>query len=401
MKNNKKLLIIGFFGNLFFERGIWVIYLLSIGFNMFEVSILQAILNITMFLTEIPTGYISDKLGRKKGLLSGHSFIALYLVIFLIFHDFWILSLAYILYGIGLTFISGTDQAYLYDSLKYDNSEQLYGKSIAIYNSTIIVALSLAMFIGGYIQLISWNYIFLLGLFCQLITIIIITRLKEIPLIETEDSSNSNSESSTSFASEMKKFIELNSGFKFLILSISTFFATTSIFYMFGQEILQNSGIPIHHISSLFAGIAIIQATLSIFSYKLEDKYSSKKVLIFTFGFIGLLYLFMLINHPIIIIFAFILINSLYDLVDPISSKIINNEIPSKMRATILSLINLITSLIMFIGSLLIGYLSSFINSLVLFSIIGLLTIILSTTTLTIFYKSKSSTEKVLGLNYD
>ncbi|MTJ79377.1 MFS transporter, partial [Turicibacter sanguinis] len=133
----------------------------------------------------------------------------------------------------------------------------------------------------------------------------------------------------------------------------------------------------------------------------LEDKYSSKKVLIFTFGFIGLLYLFMLINHPIIIIFAFILINSLYDLVDPISSKIINNEIPSKMRATILSLINLITSLIMFIGSLLIGYLSSFINSLVLFSIIGLLTIILSTTTLTIFYKSKSSTEKVLGLNYD
>ncbi|RXD25484.1 MFS transporter, partial [Acinetobacter baumannii] len=130
---------------------IWVIYLLSIGFNMFEVSILQAILNITMFLTEIPTGYISDKLGRKKGLLLGHSFIALYLVIFLIFHDFWILSLAYILYGIGLTFISGTDQAYLYDSLKYDNSEQLYGKSIAIYNSTIIVALSLAMFIGGYI----------------------------------------------------------------------------------------------------------------------------------------------------------------------------------------------------------------------------------------------------------
>ena len=72
MKNNKKLLIIGFFGNLFFERGIWVIYLLSIGFNMFEVSILQAILNITMFLTEIPTGYISDKLGRKKGLLLGH-----------------------------------------------------------------------------------------------------------------------------------------------------------------------------------------------------------------------------------------------------------------------------------------------------------------------------------------
>ena len=71
------------------------------------------------------------------------------------------------------------------------------------------------------------------------------------------------------------------------------------------------------------------------------------------------------------------------------------------MRATIFSLINLITSLIMFIGSLLIGYLSSFINSLVLFSIIGLLTIILSTTTLTIFYKSKSSTEKVLGLNYD
>ena len=49
---------------------------------------------------------------EKKSLLLGHFMVIVYLVMFLSFHNFIALFIAHIIYGIGLTFISGTDHAF-------------------------------------------------------------------------------------------------------------------------------------------------------------------------------------------------------------------------------------------------------------------------------------------------
>ena len=84
-KTEKLIMLINFFGNGFFDRALWIIYLISNGYSLVTIGILQSLLNFSMFVTEIPTGIFSDRYGRKKSLIIGRIFIILYYVTILFF----------------------------------------------------------------------------------------------------------------------------------------------------------------------------------------------------------------------------------------------------------------------------------------------------------------------------
>ena len=82
--------------------------------------ILLLIIFITMFLFEVPTGAFADKYGPKASMIFGQS-LAIISAILLIFantkFEFYLISF---LTGIVITFFSGCDEAFIYDSLKED-----------------------------------------------------------------------------------------------------------------------------------------------------------------------------------------------------------------------------------------------------------------------------------------
>lgn len=65
-KNIIKMYLYGFSSNLYFERSISIIYFLYLGWSLLQISIMQALLNIVMAVTELPTGVLSDKFGKKR-----------------------------------------------------------------------------------------------------------------------------------------------------------------------------------------------------------------------------------------------------------------------------------------------------------------------------------------------
>ncbi|WP_259424809.1 MFS transporter [Bacillus velezensis] len=387
MRNRNLLYFSGFFGNFFFERGIWILYLTSMNYSLFLVGILQSVLNLAMFLAEVPSGVISDRIGRKKSLLLGHFMVIIYLVMFLSFHNFIALFIAHIIYGIGLTFISGTDHAFLFDSLKEQGKEKWYGKSIGNYNGLVILGLAIAMGIGGYLQEISWSYVFIAGIVTQLIAMAVITQLTEIKFENSEHETQTVGD----ILKEVKDFFRLNKAFKYLVLSLSVFFAITSVFYMYGQDLLSQEGLSVRNISIIFAGLSILQALCSIFSSKPAEKFTPRRVLLLTFCIIGAAYLFIPSGSLYVTIAAFVVINALYDVIEPVSSQVVNNEIPSRTRATLLSIISLMTSLFMFIAFPFIGFLTDYFVSALLLTAIGVLSILLSLFMMLSFYKLKAS----------
>ncbi len=120
-----KFCIYGFLKNLRFFDAFFTLFLIEKGLPYTQIGTLYAVREIFIHLFEIPSGIIADTFGRKKSLIS--SFI-IYISSFLVFYisnDFWFFLFAFILYGIGDAFRSGTHKGMIMDYLHLNHwSEQ-------------------------------------------------------------------------------------------------------------------------------------------------------------------------------------------------------------------------------------------------------------------------------------
>lgn len=96
------------------------------GLDEFDIYLLQAIYSVSVAVMEIPSGYMGDVIGRKKSLVLGAILGTFGFVLYTISGTFSQFLVAEIILGLGGSFISGSDSALLYDSLKASKEEQLY-----------------------------------------------------------------------------------------------------------------------------------------------------------------------------------------------------------------------------------------------------------------------------------
>ena len=93
-----------------------VIYYQHHGLTMADVMWLQAIFAITMIVIEIPSGYFSDVLGRRRTMIIGAAMHTLGWTAYAFADSFTGFLVAELLLGVGAAFISGTDSA-MYSTL--------------------------------------------------------------------------------------------------------------------------------------------------------------------------------------------------------------------------------------------------------------------------------------------
>lgn len=100
-----------------------------IGLSLSQILLLQSIFAVAMVVMEYPSGYISDRIGYRTALTAA-SLLGLagwgYYTVATSFRD---VLIAEILLGISTSFISGTDSALLFESLKESGEEGAYARS--------------------------------------------------------------------------------------------------------------------------------------------------------------------------------------------------------------------------------------------------------------------------------
>ncbi|WP_432822234.1 MFS transporter [Trichloromonas sp.] len=100
----------------------------QIGLSLTEILLLQGLFSLATLLMEYPSGYLSDRLGYRFSLslasLIGIAGWALYTVA----GTFGEVLLAEILLGFSFAFISGSDSALLYESLRQSGQEEDYAR---------------------------------------------------------------------------------------------------------------------------------------------------------------------------------------------------------------------------------------------------------------------------------
>ena len=102
-------------------HGFWVlstVYAITeVGLTAFQLVMLGTALEITVLVSEIPTGVVSDAISRKWSVVLSMVIIATGFIITGISTTFWPILFAQMLWGLGWTFTSGADTAWVTDEL--------------------------------------------------------------------------------------------------------------------------------------------------------------------------------------------------------------------------------------------------------------------------------------------
>lgn len=122
---------------------------------------------------EVPTGILSDKVGRRYTIILGSWARVAAFIFYAIGLSYGFLVVGAILEGLSRAFYSGNNEALLYDTLADDGKEEDYKEHLGKTSSTEFTGLTLSAVIGSFIANISFMYVMWLAVLSQVMMLIV------------------------------------------------------------------------------------------------------------------------------------------------------------------------------------------------------------------------------------
>lgn len=143
---------------------------------------LEAIYYAAVVLMEVPSGYFSDRVGRRPTLLISTSAMVIAYGLFFLGRSFEIFAIAQICLATGFSFNSGTDTALHYDSLSGLGRADEYADREAKAHRNALLGRALAALAGGLAANWQLHYAYGLSLLAALATLGVVLFLREPPV---------------------------------------------------------------------------------------------------------------------------------------------------------------------------------------------------------------------------
>jgi len=315
---------------------IWVVFLQRRGLSLTQVGLLEGVAwTITAFL-EVPTGAIADRWGRKASIAVGASLYALAMFLILAEALSPAFLLGYALWNSSTAFVSGADSALLYDSLKADGraaeAAKQTGRSAAINQASQ----GIASLVGAAIATIDITLCFTICGFLALAAAALVLTIQEPPRT-SEDGDDylgywRNLKTAVRIAARRPVVRAL------VLLGAAVATVPLVVYYVLLQPYSVGVGLPLAALGIVVIGVQLSSVVASWLAFKTEDHLELASVVALALVvFIAATAL--LAALPSIPALALMLAVALVPaLLSPLLSARLNDLIPSRQRATILSL---------------------------------------------------------------
>ncbi|MDD2734076.1 MAG: MFS transporter [Desulfuromonadaceae bacterium] len=304
-----------------------------IGLSLTQILLLQGILSISMVVMEYPSGYISDRIGYRVSLTLASLLGLIGWGIYTVATSFTHVMAAEILLGTSLAFISGSDSALLYESLKQEGAELQYERHQGRMGGYAQVGEALGAIFAG----VLYAYAPLLPFILQIgvwFLALLLTRFMVEPPREITPHPGHLAEAwriaRYAFAENknLRYTILLNT-----VLGIASFYPVWLI-----QPYMQHAGVPLTWFGPVWCGANLTVAFFSLTSHRangfLGERFMVLLFLVLIFvGYLGL----GLVGGVSGFLFYYLL-TSMRGLRGPMMLNLTQKECPSANRAGILSL---------------------------------------------------------------
>lgn len=152
----------------------------QLGLSQRDVFLMELIFAAIIFAFQIPTGMLADRIGRKKTILLGSSMVALGCVLYLfVASGFWSLLTCEVFLAIGLSALSGADEALIFHSLSLLRMSDRFGTLWGRAQSWALCASALGCVVGGFLSEVNPRSPFILSVVANTVLFIVALRLVE------------------------------------------------------------------------------------------------------------------------------------------------------------------------------------------------------------------------------
>ena len=377
-KNIKNYYMYSTFAELLILGPILVLFLVAKGLSFTEIMVLQSISAMAVVLFEVPTGAVSDKIGRKESLLLGSLLWAISLGIYVVGRSFLMFIFAEVIFSLGATFKSGADNALIYDSLKVMEREKEFQSIEGKARSFALYAQAVGSIIAGFVYEINTNLPFLISIFFMVVTFIISLGFKEPPI---EGKMGKYGINYIEQIRESGKFIISHEKIKAIIIFTMMFFIFYRTAFFYYQPYMEAVKIPVRYFGIIFFVFNITAAFASKRSHWIMEKTKPK-----TLSFMALL---MIISFVLLGsvktwfgVFAILFQQIARGIYRPVTTKYLNKHIPSDKRATVLSFQSLACNMSVAMAFPLMGMLKDHENIFTTHKVLGIAMVILTVLTM-------------------
>lgn len=334
------------FGRINFLEPVLILFYLHRGLEAGHIFVLLLCFSISVLIFEVPTGAFADRFGPKASFMVGTFFSVLSKVILIFAYEPILFYVSKVLDGMAASFFSGSDEALIYESLKETNQEERMSKVWGRIESATFIPMIVSFAVGGFIakDLQEWQFMTLIGLGI----VFSLARFMVLTRVITPKSFEEYRDNPFKHVANGVRVIRHQPQLVLLFLNFTVALIPTFVFQNFDQPYLTEAGLSVEWLGLVYAGAAVLSLTWSRNIHWFE-KWMSRPMILMSTGLLTATALFVagaFLDNLMLAVVVFAIVRTGNAIRYPVYSQMTNDYIPSQSRATTISLLSMMDSIL-------------------------------------------------------
>ncbi len=336
LKSNIRRLYLGnFFSEFLFLASIIVPFYSSLGLSMNEIMWTESIFALTLLILEVPSGYFADRFGRKLSLVFGIFFKFFGVLILACSYSFWSICVAQIVWGLAVGFISGANEALLFETLdllgKKDENKKFQGNMFFFKRMGTLLASLLCVFLS----LVSLRFPFYMTLIPVFLAFLFFLGLRE-PKLKKENCFETWKHLNLIFREVFLK----NKKLRYFIIFASFPIGFFMIEFWMKQRFLEFLGLPIFVFPLVVAGMNIFAGLMGKYAVEIEKWLSPKLSLVLIVLVSSLIWFLCFLFDSLWLIVLLMFTSGIWGFSQVVFNDFVQRMVSDDRRATVLSIMS-------------------------------------------------------------
>jgi MFS family permease len=326
-----------------------VVYMESQGLGLAAIGLAQGAFLFSMVLSELPTGYLGDRLGRRAALALGNTVVVAVMLGFTVADSPLDFVAVYAFWAVGWTFRTGTVDAWLYELLARRDADDEYARISGRSDSTVLVVSAVAALTAGLLYTVDPAAPFVANAALASLGVPLLFTIPETRGSEAD--AGADGERGAAGHLGVREAVGVlraqlsRPAIRWVVAYAALFNLAFSVTRVFEQPAMRAVGVPVAGLGVLYAGFKLVSAAAAGVAGPVEDRLGTHGVLLLMVPVVGVAYASFAVV-PLLLLPALFVRRGLQRITRPVRNGYVNDHISGVGRATVLSGVSMVLTLV-------------------------------------------------------